>query len=258
MAFDPTKPANGTKPVSAEIRANFTALKALADSNDASASSIAADVSGLDTELSDLASLLSESYYTISELDAGQLDNRYYTETETNSLLNAKVSSSILTTVGDLLTKGSGGLQRLAAGAVGTVLSGKGTATLPAWEDPGAYKQVDIGTFSRTKDAATGTQEIACDFEPDIILFFAAKEQASFNLSVGVYDGTNYTNILIPIVPGISTTSTSYAVRQYSYSTSYQIATVSAKDSDSFTLSWTKGGSGTGYDIKGIWIAIGS
>lgn len=33
-------------------------------------------------------------YYTKTQLDAGQLDNRYYTETETNSLLNNKISTS--------------------------------------------------------------------------------------------------------------------------------------------------------------------
>lgn len=33
-------------------------------------------------------------YYTKTQLDAGQLDNRYYTETESNSLLNAKVNTS--------------------------------------------------------------------------------------------------------------------------------------------------------------------
>lgn len=33
-------------------------------------------------------------YYTKTQLDAGQLDNRYYTETEANSLLNNKINTS--------------------------------------------------------------------------------------------------------------------------------------------------------------------
>jgi hypothetical protein len=48
-----------------------------------------AAVSGtLQGEIDSIATDLSSNYYTKTELDAGQLDNRYYTETETDSLLS--------------------------------------------------------------------------------------------------------------------------------------------------------------------------
>jgi hypothetical protein len=164
-----------------------------------------------------------------------------------------------LTTVGDLLTKGSGGLQRLAAGAAGTVLTGQGAGVLPAWVDPGAYKQVDRGTFSRDATEASGTDEIACDFEPDFIFFvshldaYGGTEAASF----GFYDGS--TNICLNMSQILFNTSYIALFYQDTIETDdYQAAAVSAKDSDSFTLSWTKVGNGADLDIEGVWVAIGS
>ena len=245
MALDLSKPPFGGKPLDQEIRGNFNTLKTLFDGDALALSSIAADVSGLDTEISDLASLLSESYYTSSETD---------------NLLDAKVSASILTTVGDLLTKGGGGLQRLAAGAVGTVLAGKGAGVLPEWTDVGFFNKVDFGTFSRTKDAASGTVDVACDFEPDIVLFIADKSTGNYSMqrhmAIGVDNGSSSICLTGMLNNSYSGLTTSYSIC-FDYGVNYQVANITAKDSDSFTLSWTKGGVGVPNDIAGIWIAFG-
>ena len=243
MSLDLSKPPFGGKPIDQEIRDNFNALKALFDGDTSALASIAADVSGLDTELSDLASLLSESYYT---------------ETETDDLLEAKINSSILTTVGDLLTKGSGGLQRFATGAVGTVLAGKGAGVLPEWIDHDAYAQVDFGTFSRTKDAASGNQLLYPAFEPDFMIFFASEENtASQLISIGISNGSSDCSIMTLSVSGVDVVSVTDVIRVYSDSSNYQRAYSLSLGSAYSTLSWIKGGSGTDHDVKGFWIAIG-
>jgi hypothetical protein len=236
MAFDSTKPANGTKPVSAEIRANFIALKSIADANAGSASSIAADLSGFDAEISDLTSQLSESYYTSSETD---------------TLLGDKVDSSTIDTVGDLLSKNAGGLTAIAAGAAGTVLTGQGAGVLPAWESGLFYSKIDFGKFERAGATPWGTQEIACDFEPDFVIFIAGAPGAGY-YSIGFDDGTS------PICfenmdSGIDL---NYSIHLGEFSHYSEHAKITAKDSDSFTLTWTITENGLS-DTDGIWIAVG-
>jgi hypothetical protein len=62
-------------------------------------------VSGvLQSEIDAVSTDLANNYYTITQLDAGQLDNRYYTETEVDNLISG-VNSDIATTSGTLQTQ---------------------------------------------------------------------------------------------------------------------------------------------------------
>ena len=67
---------------------------------------------------------LNDVYYTEAELDAGQLDNRYYTETETGTLIDNKIDTALGSDVlaGQSITKNASGGQvtiSIANGAIG-------------------------------------------------------------------------------------------------------------------------------------------
>jgi len=147
-----------------------------------------------------------------------------------------------LTTQGDLAVRGAALPERLAAGVIGTILSGKGAEEIPAYED----FRLDIGgvAFGSYYRWTSGDEVITgVGFEPSLIVFLSVDlTPTNLNWSTGFDIGTgrftiantyNGTKIIL--------TTTSCILIQSDIS-HYNIGRLVAKSSDGFTVNHTVGG----------------
>lgn len=103
-------------------------------------------------------------YYTKTLLDAGQLDNRYYTEGEVDILIGQTLSSGIFQNLGDLLVgTGAGSFNILPAGSDNQVLVvASGSASGVQWESLPSTLQYHQMVFTVAGEnlSTTGTQPL--------------------------------------------------------------------------------------------------
>lgn len=111
-----------------------------------------------------------------------------------------------------------------------------------------ANTRIATGSFTKNLTEASGTQQVTVGFQPKAVIFFGSIDNAAKGLSIGI-DNTNNT---VKAQVGGSVWG------QYTSNISIyvagavdgdQFAKITATDSTSFTLSWTKEGSPTGTAV---------
>ena len=91
--------------------------------------------------------------YTKTQLDAGQLDNRYYTETEVNSLLNAKAHATNAVISGTLSVSGNVTAGNLSTNAISATTV---TGTLQTASQPNITSVGTLSTLNISGNVAAG------------------------------------------------------------------------------------------------------
>ncbi len=103
-----------------------------------------------------------------------------------------------------------------------------------------------VGVFTRDISLASGTQAVTgLGFQPDVVIFMAALNTTTDTVSLGA-DGASGTGVIFQ--RGTSWLgSGSYSIQlETTAGTNYYSGYIFSRDSDGFTLSWTKTGSPTG------------
>lgn len=174
------------------------------------------------------------------------------------------IPQSILTTLGDLAVRGAVIPERLAAGADGTFLKGKGAGVLPAYgllDGLSKYylKGQGIGTesfFAKLALSDTGTfigkgvlsasgsyVVSGVGFEPSIVILIASDDTGSnLNWSLGFDNGTLHANIHIYDNGAGQDTDENYSIMVRRDASNLILSAISAKGSDGFTLTSTETG----------------
>ena len=160
----------------------------------------------------------------------------------------------ILTTVGDLLAKGSSTQERIAPGASSTILRSLGTSTVPVFAAFAlGIVGIKMGTFDKNSSGDLVISGIG--FEPSLCIFLAADQtQANINWSIGFDDGDSKVVLRVDsdgtqqtIVSGSSSMIVFRAAGNYIQ------GLISAKGPDGFTITFTEVGTAT---IGGVYIAL--
>lgn len=150
---------------------------------------------------------------------------------------------ALLTAQGDLVyASAANTLARLAKGAANTKLFINAGATAPEWAIDNK-----IISFSRTGNAESGdVAYTGVGFKPSrLIVLVAPNDGGTLDFTVGFADVNLSGGCLINRYSGGAPyTNGSYFV-MFGQSTGYQSAIVKSYDADGFTLTWTKGGSGS-------------
>ena len=144
-------------------------------------------------------------------------------------------------TVGDLLTKGAGGMDVITAVAATQYLKSAGTSTKPAYgklslSDTG----VAIGSFTQSSNHTA-----SIGFEPSAVIFIAAMYSAvKMSTSIGIDDGTTSKSILMyhdsSVIKNYPQNGCSVCVADYpSGSSGYSTGHITATSSTGFTFTWT-------------------
>lgn len=130
-------------------------------------------------------------------------------------------------TVGDLLTKGAGGMDVIAAVAATQYLKSAGTSTVPAY---GKLSLSDTGVSIGALSLASNEVTVTTGFEPSAIIF-VGKHDSAHVICVGFDDGTNHTCIGV---------GESYAgITSNSVNTSISKGYVTSKSATGFTFTWS-------------------
>ena len=150
--------------------------------------------------------------------------------------------------VGDLLTETSAGtMGAIAAGALGTFLKGKGSATLPAWEK---MSLSDTGvSFGMRSITSTGNVTITTGFNPSVVIFFS---KVSSTQMFGVDDGTNACCFSTE-EGGTGSFTEEFSIRHAGFGGGVQAeGKITAKSSTGLTITFTK----VEDDIRLIYLAL--
>ena len=123
-------------------------------------------------------------------------------------------ADSVLTTQGDILYEGAGGLARLGQSTDGFVLTTKGASANPVWAAAGGGQVELLDTHTATGTESTyeytGTLDLDADYQ-EIISYFNGKTSDSLILQNKINSGTEYhtrlTSNLNGTVSGISNDS---------------------------------------------------
>lgn len=130
-------------------------------------------------------------------------------------------------TVGDLLTKGAGGMDVIAAVAATQYLKSAGAATVPAY---GKLSLSDTGVSIAALSLASAEVTVTTGFEPSVVIF-VGKHDSAHVICIGFDDGTNHTCIGV---------GESYAgITSNSVNTSISKGYITAKSATGFTFTWT-------------------
>ncbi len=146
------------------------------------------------------------------------------------------IKEALLTTQGDIITRGVSIVERLAAVAAGQVLKSAGVGATPAWGVPSLeHVQKAIGTITVS---ATGTQDINVGFKAAILVFVSTNSTSTpVAFGVGFDDGTNhYCAALTQNAGSLVTSSTKSSIICPSVANSIE-SYVSALLGTGFTLS---------------------
>ena len=103
-----------------------------------------------------------------------------------------------------------------------------------------ADDRTKVGTFIRDMTAASGTQEIAVGFEPKAVIFLGVLLTTSH--SVGFDDGTTRTGLLMHSAGPTYSYQTTTSIYLLEAAGKTQTGIISATDSTTFTVTWTKTG----------------
>lgn len=132
---------------------------------------------------------------------------------------------------------------------------GDGSGTVTFQDMPSSALQVKKGVFSRNLSLAEGEQQVSgVGFEADIIFFTSTFNSNHF---VQGYD-SGLEAILVShhhSWSGSGAVMSGYSIFASADSSNYQRAKITSKDSDSFTVTWSKAGSPTGTAYIG-WYAV--
>lgn len=132
-------------------------------------------------------------------------------------------------TVGDLLTKGAGGMDVIAAVAATQYLKSAGAATVPAY---GKLSLSDTGVSIAAVSVASNEVTVTTGFEPSVVILIG---QANSDLSVGFDDGTNAGCCYIR--PGSSSGGIAAAYSVY-IPNGGSFGHITAKGATGFTFTW--------------------
>lgn len=120
----------------------------------------------------------------------------------------------------------------------------------------GAGGQYKVFNFTKDRSTATGTNAYTgIGFQPKAAIFFAAVNNTTGRMSVGMDDGTTKGCVLdyTPVSADQWDSATAVSIYSLSGATETYTGYVQSWDADGFTISWTKTGSPTGtMNVKAI------
>jgi hypothetical protein len=101
MPFDPTLPANGSQILSAELRSQFTSLKALIDAHSATITSQAATIAALQTQLTNLENSTTAQFSQVNADISDRVTTGTFDDGMSDTAKNVNSVAIIGTTIAD-------------------------------------------------------------------------------------------------------------------------------------------------------------
>lgn len=194
--------------------------------------------------------LTADRTLTITTGDA----NRTLTLGANSSISGTAIIESLLTTEGDIVTRGAAAAERLAAVAVGQVFKSAGTTTKPAWGVPSiGDMNISSGTLSRSTAGAGAVSGLG--FAPKLVFFLCTDNTSTNgNISIGIDNGTHRIMVAMTADGSGSNGSVSESIRIQRGTANYLHGYITTMGADGFTVTYTLTGA---CAIEVYWFAIG-